>query len=58
MLKEFRDKYPDCEEYDSKRGSQYNKIVIEAMGGKGDDDFEKDSKIIKKIAKTVGIDKN
>jgi len=58
MLKAFRDKYPDCEEYNSKKNSQYNKIVIEAMGGKGDDDFEKNSKIIKKIAKVVGIDKN
>jgi hypothetical protein len=27
------------------------------MGGKGDDDYEKDSKIIKKIAKNVVIDK-
>jgi hypothetical protein len=58
MLKEFREKYPDCEEYNSKKNSQYNKIVIEAMGGKGDDDFEKDTKIIKKIAKVVGIEKN
>jgi hypothetical protein len=58
MLKAFREKYPDCEEYNSKKNSQYNKIVIEAMGGKGDDDFEKDSKIIKKIAKVVGIEKN
>jgi hypothetical protein len=57
MLKAFREKYPDCQEYDSKKSSQYNKIVIEAMGGKGDDDYEKDSKIIKKIAKVVGIDK-
>jgi hypothetical protein len=58
MLKEFREKYPDCEEYDSKKNSQYNKIVYEAMGGKGDDDYEKDTKIIKKIAKNVTIDKN
>jgi hypothetical protein len=58
MLKEFRVKYPDCEEYNSNKNSQYNKIVIEAMGGKGDDDFEKNSKIIKKIAKVVGIEKN
>jgi hypothetical protein len=58
MLKAFRDKYPDCQEYDSKKSSQYNKIVIEAMGGKGDNDYEKDSKIIKKIAKVVGIEKN
>jgi hypothetical protein len=58
MLKAFREKYPDCQEYDSKKSGQYNKIVIEAMGGKGDDDYEKDTKIIKKIAKVVGIEKN
>jgi len=27
------------------------------MGGKGDNDYEKDTKIIKKIAKQVTIDK-
>ena len=58
MFKEFREKYPDCEEYDSKKNSQYNKIVYESMGGKGDNDYEKDSKIIKKIANVVGIDKS
>jgi hypothetical protein len=58
MFKAFREKYPDCEEYDSKKNSQYNTIVYEAMGGKGDDDYEKDTKIIKKIAKVVGIEKN
>jgi len=58
MLKEFREKYPDCEEYDSNKNSQYNKIVYESMGGKGDDDYEKDTKIIKKIAKNVIIDKS
>ncbi len=58
MLKEFREKYPDCEDYDSNKNSQYNKIVIEAMGGKGDDDYDKNTKIIKRIAKVVGIDKN
>ena len=57
MFKDFREKYPDCEEYDSKKNSQYNKIVYEAMGGKGDNDYDKDSKIIKKIAKVVGISK-
>jgi hypothetical protein len=58
MFKAFREKYPDCEEYDSKKNSQYNKIVYEAMGGKGDNDYDKDTKIIKKIAKTVIIDKS
>ena len=58
MLKEFREKYPDCQEYDSKKNDQYNKIVYESMGGKGDNDYDKDTKIIKKIAKNVIIDKN
>jgi hypothetical protein len=58
MFKAFREKYPDCDEYDSKRNSQYNTIVYEAMGGKGDNDYDKDTKIIKKIAKNVVIDKN
>ena len=58
MFKAYREKYPDCEEYDSKKNSQYNTIVYEAMGGKGDNDYEKDTKIIKKIAKVVGIEKN
>jgi hypothetical protein len=58
MLKEFRATYPDCEDYDSKKNDQYNKIVYESMGGKGDNDYDKDTKIIKKIAKNVIIDKN
>ena len=58
MLKDYREKYPDCENYDSKKNDQYNKIVYEAMGGKGDNDYDKDTKIIKKIAKQVTIDKH
>ena len=58
MFKAYREKYPDCEEYDSKKNSQYNIIIYESMGGKGDNDYEKDTKIIKKIAKVVGIDKS
>jgi hypothetical protein len=58
MFKAFREKYPDCEEYDSKKNSQYNIIVYESMGGKGDNDYEKNTKIIKKIAKVVGIEKS
>ena len=57
MFKDFREKYPDCENYDSKKNSQYNTIIYESMGGKGDNDYEKDTKIIKKIAKVVGIEK-
>jgi len=58
MFKAFREKYPDCEDYDSKKNDQYNKIVYESMGGKGDDEYDKNTKIIKKIAKVVGIEKS
>jgi hypothetical protein len=58
LLNEFKNKYPDCCKSDSKYSDQYNKLVIEAMGGKGDNDLEKEDKIIKNIAKEVTIDKS
>ena len=57
LLKEFKEKYPGCEKSDSKFSNKYDKLIIEAMGGKGDNDLEKEDKIIKNIAKTVTIDK-
>jgi hypothetical protein len=57
MLSEFRNKHPDCLKSESKVSDQYNKLVFEAMGGKGDNDSEKEDKIIKNIAKEVTIDK-
>jgi hypothetical protein len=56
-LPQWRDKYPDCVYSDSKKSDQYNHIVLEAMGGSGDNDEEKANKIVKKIAKEVLIDK-
>jgi hypothetical protein len=58
LLNEFKTKHPDCGKSDSRFSDQYNKLVIEAMGGKGDNDLEKEDKIIKNIAKEVTIDKN
>ena len=57
MLPEFKSKYPDCGKSDSKYSDQYNKLIIEAMGGRGDNDAEKEDKIIKNIAKEMVIDK-
>jgi len=57
-LPEWKAKYPDCIYSDSNKSDQYNHIVIEAMGGSGDNDAEKADKIVKKIAKVVTIDKN
>jgi hypothetical protein len=57
-IPEWKAKYPDCIYSDSKKSNQYNHIVIEAMGGSGDNDAEKANKIVKKISKEVNIDKN
>jgi hypothetical protein len=57
LLKDFKNKYPGCEKSESKFSTTYDKLIIEAMGGKGDNDAEKEDKIIKKIAKNVTIDK-
>jgi hypothetical protein len=57
QLFDFKDKYPDCNKSHSKYSDKYNKLIIEAMGGKGDDDQEKENKIIKKVAKEVIVDK-
>ena len=58
MFKKFREKYPDCDNYDSKKNDAFNKIVYESMGGKGDDDRVKENKIMHKISKQVTIDKD
>jgi hypothetical protein len=57
MLSEFRTKHPDCLKSNSKVSDKYNKLVFEAFGGKGDNDSEKEDKIIKNIAKEVTIEK-
>jgi len=58
LLKDFKLKYPGCEKSESKYSNKYDKLIIEAMGGKGDNDLEKEDKIIRNIAKKVTIDKN
>jgi len=58
LIPQFKEKYPDCGKSDSKKSDQYNKLVIEAMGGSGNEDIDNENKIIKKIAKEVIIDKN
>jgi hypothetical protein len=58
LLKEFKAKYPGCEKSESRFSTAYDKLIIEAMGGKGDNDLEKEDKIIRNIAKKVIIDKD
>jgi hypothetical protein len=58
LLPEFKKEHPDCIKASSNFSDQYNKLIIEAMGGSGDNDLEKEDKIIKKIAKNVVINKD
>jgi len=58
LLPKFKEVHPDCSKSNSKFSDQYNKIIVESMGGSGDNDFEKEEKIIKKIAKEVIIEKD
>ena len=57
LLPKFKELYPDCINSSSKYSDKYNKLIIEAMGGRGDNDCEKEEKIIKKISKTVLVEK-
>ena len=58
LLSTFKEKHPDCIKSASLYSEQYNKLIIEAMGGSGNEDFDNENKIIKKIAKEVVIDKS
>jgi hypothetical protein len=58
MFAKFKEVHPDCLTYHSKYSEQYNKIIYESMGGKGDNDHEKNEKIIKNVLKEVVVDKN
>lgn len=57
QLFEFKHQYPDCVKSHSKHSDTYNNLIIESMGGKGDNDAEKENKIIKKVAKEVLVEK-
>ena len=57
MLPKFKEKYPDCVKSISPFSDQYNKIIVESMGGTGDNDKEKEDKIIRNISKNIIIDK-
>jgi hypothetical protein len=57
LIPKFKDAHPDCLKSASKFSDQYNKILVESMGGSGDNDLEKEDKIIRNISKIITIDK-
>jgi hypothetical protein len=57
LLPKFKEAHPDCVKAASRFSDQYNKMIIESMGGSGDNDLEKEDKIIRKITNVTTIDK-
>jgi|LauGreDrversion2_5_1035112.scaffolds.fasta_scaffold04876_2 hypothetical protein len=57
LLPKFKEAHPGCNFSDSQYSDHYSKLVIEAMGGAGNNDTEKEDKIIRNIAKEIVIDK-
>ena len=57
MIKKFKEKYPEYHKASSKQSDVYNNIIIESMGGRGDNDYEKEEKIIKKVSREVLVEK-
>ena len=57
LIPEYQQKYPDCQKADSKLSDPYNKMLIEAMGGPGDNEKENKDKIVRNIVKCTTIEK-
>ena len=57
LLSKFTEKYPDYKNYYSTDSDKYSKIIVESMGGSGNNDLEKEDKIIRNIAKNVVVEK-
>ena len=57
MILKFQELHPDCGKASSRFSDQFNKIIVESMGGSGDNDIEKENKIIRNISKVSIIDK-
>lgn len=58
LLMKFKETHPGCNYSESSFADQYCKLVIEATGGFGNNDKEKEDKIIRKIANEVTISKS
>jgi len=54
LISQFKEKYPDCKESNSKYSEQYNNLLIESMGG-CENTIEKEDNIIKNISKNITI---
>ena len=58
LIGEFKTKHPDYCQSASKISTQYNTMVIEAMGGIDSNDLCNENKIIKRISKEIMVEKD
>ena len=58
LIPKFKEQNPEYNKSYSKVSDKYNKLIIESMGGSGDNDAEKEDKIIRNIVKNVVVDKS
>ena len=58
LIGEFKTKHPDYCQSASKISTQYNTMVIEAMGGMDSNDLCNENKIIKRISKEIMVEKD
>jgi hypothetical protein len=56
LIFKYKELHPDCMTYHSRFNDKYNKIIVESMGGSGDNMFEKEEKIIQRVSKEVTVD--
>ena len=57
LIPKFKEQNPEYNKSSSKVSDKYNKLIIESMGGSGDNDAEKEDKIVRNIVKNVLVEK-
>ena len=55
LLSEYAETYPNCKEAESSKNEEYLQILLETMGGPGENIIEKEEKIIQRLTKEVEI---
>jgi hypothetical protein len=58
LLPEYREKYPDYIKASSLCSDKYNQMFLESLGGSGDNNYEKEEKIIQKVSREVFVQKD
>jgi hypothetical protein len=57
LLPKFKEAHPDCNKASSQYSDQFNKIIVESMGGPGNNNYEKEEKIIKRVSREIIVEK-